>query len=101
MRILEKSCKIAAASGVRPQTSTLLLSPTASAFVECVSSIERTLLLRKITEVTHPNCFGFIFSALSYLFFTSNSAVFVGGAVEIHFAPGAWYTQKGLQAPIQ
>jgi len=46
------------ASGGSPQTPALLLSPTNVAFVECVSIIERTLFLRKITEVTHSKCFG-------------------------------------------
>jgi len=51
------------------QPPALLLSSTAIAFVECVSSIEHTLLLRKITEVTHSKCFGFVFPALLCLFF--------------------------------
>jgi len=52
----KKSCKIAAASGARPQTPSFLSSLTAVAFVECIcTSIEGTLLLRKITEVTHSN----------------------------------------------
>jgi len=38
---------------LRPQTPALLPLPTAVAFVESVSNIERTLLLQKITEVTH------------------------------------------------
>jgi len=95
---LKKNCKIAAASGARPpltsgdwelrsQIPALLLSPIAVVFVECVSSIERTLL-RKTTEVTHPKCFGFVFSALSCLCFTSNSAIFVGGAQK-YFCRGA------------
>jgi len=54
--------------GLRPHTPALLLSPTAVAFVKCVYSIERTLLLRKITDVTHCKCFGFVFSAFSCLF---------------------------------
>jgi len=33
-------------------------------------------------------CFGFVFSALSCLFFTSNSAVFGGRGAKIFFAPG-------------
>jgi len=52
---------------------------------------ERILLLRKITE---SKCFGFVFSALSCLFFTSNSAVFVGGDAKIlppPSPPGACY----------
>jgi len=100
MRIFEKkSWKIAAASGdpplnpvnlrrleLRSQTSTLLLSPTVVVCVKCVSSIEHTLL-RKITEGTHSKCFCFGFSALSCLFFTSNSAVFVGGCAKMFLAP--------------
>jgi len=69
----------------------LLLSLTAVVFVECVSSIERTLL-QKITEVIHSKCFGFVYSVLSCLFFTANSAVFDGGNAKIYFAPGAWYS---------
>jgi len=66
-KFLEKSCKITAASeapkppltsGGSPQTHALLLSPTTVAFVTCVFSIERTLLLQKITEVIHSKCFG-------------------------------------------
>jgi len=49
--------------------------------------LERTLLLRKISVVTQNKCFGFAFSALSCLFFTSTSAIFVGGGVEVFFAP--------------
>jgi len=59
MRIFEKSCKIAAAFGFRllrapptGATALLLAPPTAIVFVEYVSSIGRTLLLRKITEYT-------------------------------------------------
>jgi len=103
MRIFEKSCKIAEASGSlppnprwptaaggsdpRPRLCALLLSPTAIAFVEHVSSVGRTLLLRKITDVTHSKYFHFAFSALSSLLFTSNSAVFLMGGKNI-FAPG-------------
>jgi len=74
--------------GLRLQTPALLLSPIAIAFVQCVSSIERTLLLRKIREVTHSKCFGFVFSALSCLFFISNSTVFIGRGANIFFDPG-------------
>jgi len=35
-----------------------LLSSAAVAFVESVSSVERTLLLRKITEITYSKCAG-------------------------------------------
>jgi len=41
-------------------------------------------LLRK-TEVTNSKCFASASSELLRLFFTSNSAVFVGGAQNIHF----------------
>jgi len=63
MRIFEKkSCKIAASSGLRISVVGLRrveAPPTDSCnliFVYCLSSaysIERTLLLQKITEVTH------------------------------------------------
>jgi len=75
-----------------PETSTFLLSPTALAFVECVSSIKRTLLIRNIAEVvTHSKCFGLFFSALSCLFFASNSGTFVGSCAKIFLPPGVWH----------
>jgi len=69
------------------QTPAFLYSLTAVAFVKGFSRIECNLLLRKITEVAHSKCF--VFSELSCLFFTSNSAVFVGEGEKIFLLPGA------------
>jgi len=76
----------------RLQTPALLLSPTAVVFVKRVSSIERNLLLRKITEVTH-NVLILFFPRFHDYFFTSNSVVFVGGGAKIFLPPGAYSNQ--------
>jgi len=77
--------------GLLHQISALHLY-TAVAFVECISSIERTLLLQNITEVTHSKCFGFVFFSRFHAYFsTSNSAVFVGGIAKIFLSPSFWH----------
>jgi len=68
----------------------LLLSPTAVAFFECVSSIERNLLLRITIEITHSKCFGFVFPRF-HAYFSLQTAVFVGGGVKVFLPPGFWY----------
>jgi len=47
------------------------------------SSVKRILLLRKITDITNSKFSAFASSALLHLFFTSNSAVFVGAGAKI------------------
>jgi len=71
--------------------------PSIVTFAYCCSfrrmrfSIEHILYYFEKTEVIHSKYFGFVFSALSCLFFTSNSALYIGRGVKIFFTPGAWY----------
>jgi len=106
----EKSCKIAAASGlclcpnpIRLQRlgfshpDLRVITPAYwYSFVECVSNVKRILLLRKITKVTNSKCSAFAYSALLRQFFSSNSAAFVGGNAKI-FLP---QVQGTLATPL-
>jgi len=99
----KKSCKIATASGngtpvglrrlgALPQTPTMLLSPNAVDFVECVSSIERTLLLREIRRSNIQYiCFGFVFSALSCLSSLQTLQFLLVWAQKYFLFPSDWY----------
>jgi len=84
---LEKRCKIVKVFIYWPVAAGTLRTVTSAywySFVECVSSIKRILLLRKITEVTNSICSVLLFPRL---FFPSNSAAFVGR--------GAFYRAQG------
>jgi len=83
---LEKSCKIAAAWGLRPHTPALLLLPTDIVLSNAFLSLKCTLLLQIITEETDSKCFDFAFTTLLRLFFTSNFAIFVAVGAKLFFA---------------
>jgi len=92
-RILEKRCKIAAATPIGlqrfgaplPDSRSVTLAYNDS-FVECVSSVKRVLLLRKITEATTEQMLCFCFFC-AYIFHFK-SADFVDGGTKLFFASG-------------
>jgi len=95
MRIFEKKAvKIAEASRTPPSNprwppACIVTFAFCYSFrrVECVSSIERTLLQRKTTEVTHTKCFGFVFSRFR-VYFSLRTLQFLMVGGKIFFASG-------------
>jgi len=98
------NCKIAAASGDPPLNThwprrvgnplpkpRVIIPAYRCNFFDCITSVIRILLLRKITKVTKSECSASVSVALLRLFFTSNSAVFVHGGATIFLSPAAKY----------